>query len=197
MIFDATDVDRVRLAALHDVKYDVQLRFIEIHCFLPSDGELKEYLKANNCPSDLRLLQTWQTLHALLLEEEQTILCARAAAQQRWDAQTKSWAQWLTKFRQTLQTQATARQLRWQEAHQQQSQPQFQQRVRQLQQLPQLPLHLWQVLGLDPDTATTVEIKNAYRRLAMKHHPDRDGCVDRFLEIHQAYQLLMAARLTV
>ncbi|MEO0948374.1 MAG: J domain-containing protein [Cyanobacteria bacterium J06641_5] len=190
---DTTKSDEGKWAALHDVKYDVRSLFIKIHCFLPTDGELKAILKANNCPSDLRRRQAWQVLHALLQAQLQTIRGARAASQKRWDERAKPWAQWLTDFQQALQTQATARGRRWQELHQPHSQSPARQSERSLQ----LPSHLWQVLELDASTATTTEIKRAYRRLAREHHPDRGGCVDRFLEIHQAYQLLMAARLSV
>jgi DnaJ-class molecular chaperone len=39
-------------------------------------------------------------------------------------------------------------------------------------------------------TATPAEIKQAYRRLAMQHHPDRGGDQNRFQEIQQAYDVL-------
>lgn len=45
------------------------------------------------------------------------------------------------------------------------------------------------VLGVDPK-ATQEEIKNAYRRKAMKHHPDRGGDPETFQEIQAAYELL-------
>lgn len=46
------------------------------------------------------------------------------------------------------------------------------------------------ILGVSP-TATQDEIKAAYRRLAMKHHPDRGGDVDEFQKIKAAYEQLM------
>lgn len=46
-----------------------------------------------------------------------------------------------------------------------------------------------QVLGLDA-LAETVDIKNAYRRLAAANHPDRGGEPARFIEIRRAYELL-------
>lgn len=46
------------------------------------------------------------------------------------------------------------------------------------------------VLGISP-TATQEEIKAAYRRLAMKHHPDRGGSQDEFQKIKVAYEQLM------
>lgn len=46
------------------------------------------------------------------------------------------------------------------------------------------------VLGLSSD-ASHEEIKAAYRRMAMKHHPDRGGSQDKFQEIKVAYEQLM------
>ena len=49
---------------------------------------------------------------------------------------------------------------------------------------------LYQTLGVD-QSASQDEIKNAYRRLAMKHHPDRMGGDDtKFKEIQNAYATL-------
>lgn len=49
---------------------------------------------------------------------------------------------------------------------------------------------LYQTLGVD-QSASADEIKNAYRRLAMKHHPDRMGGDDtKFKEIQNAYATL-------
>jgi len=46
----------------------------------------------------------------------------------------------------------------------------------------------WTTLGVDK-TATDDNIKKAYRKLAQKHHPDRDGGSDeKFKEINDAYQ---------
>lgn len=45
------------------------------------------------------------------------------------------------------------------------------------------------VLGVDKD-ATQEEIKTAYRRKAMKYHPDRGGELETFREIQAAYELL-------
>lgn len=51
----------------------------------------------------------------------------------------------------------------------------------------------YQVLGIDRN-ATTEEIKKAYRKLAMKYHPDRNPgnktAEDKFKDINEAYQVL-------
>lgn len=48
----------------------------------------------------------------------------------------------------------------------------------------------YSTLGV-PKTATTDEIKRAYRKLAMKHHPDRNGGDDtQFKKIQEAYDAL-------
>src|SRR5206468_12154036 len=49
------------------------------------------------------------------------------------------------------------------------------------------------VLGLNRD-ASEEDIKKAYRKLAMKHHPDRNpddkGAEDKFKEAKEAYEML-------
>lgn len=44
-------------------------------------------------------------------------------------------------------------------------------------------------LGIDK-TSTQAEIKKAYRKLSMQHHPDRGGSEDKFKEIADAYNVL-------
>jgi molecular chaperone DnaJ len=54
------------------------------------------------------------------------------------------------------------------------------------------PAHdLYEVLGVSP-AATTAELRRAYRRLALEHHPDRAGPQSgpRFAQIAEAYRLL-------
>src|SRR3954467_15589211 len=51
----------------------------------------------------------------------------------------------------------------------------------------------YQVIGV-PASATQDEIKKQYRKLAAKHHPDKNAndpkAADRFKEISEAYQVL-------
>ena len=51
------------------------------------------------------------------------------------------------------------------------------------------------ILGLTSD-ATLADVKNAYRKLARQHHPDRTnadpGAIDRFRRITEAYEYLSA-----
>lgn len=54
----------------------------------------------------------------------------------------------------------------------------------------------YEVLGVKK-TATAAEIKSAYRKLALKFHPDRNketGAEDKFKEINEAYQVLSDAK---
>ena len=47
----------------------------------------------------------------------------------------------------------------------------------------------YEVLGLKK-TATVKEIKDAYRKLSKKHHPDKGGNSKKFIEIQNAYDIL-------
>ncbi len=47
----------------------------------------------------------------------------------------------------------------------------------------------YQTLGIDK-TATAEEVKAAFRRLAMEHHPDRGGDAEKFKAANEAYQVL-------
>jgi molecular chaperone DnaJ len=47
----------------------------------------------------------------------------------------------------------------------------------------------YEVLGLGKD-ASADEIKKAYRRLAIEHHPDRGGNEEKFKELNEAYEVL-------
>ena len=47
----------------------------------------------------------------------------------------------------------------------------------------------YKVLGLD-ESATESEIKKAYKKLAIKYHPDKGGDSEKFNKISEAYQVL-------
>ena len=47
---------------------------------------------------------------------------------------------------------------------------------------------LYEALGLTKE-ASYDEIKKAYRKLALQHHPDRGGDSEKFKEINAAYEV--------
>lgn len=50
-------------------------------------------------------------------------------------------------------------------------------------------MNYYEILGVDK-TATDDDIKKAYRKLAMKHHPDRGGDQTIFQQVQEAYSVL-------
>jgi DnaJ family protein A protein 2 len=48
---------------------------------------------------------------------------------------------------------------------------------------------LYKTLGVEKN-ASASDIKKAYRKLAVKHHPDKGGDPDTFKEISKAYDIL-------
>lgn len=48
------------------------------------------------------------------------------------------------------------------------------------------PAKCWGVLGIEPGSSKD-EIKKAYRRLAIKHHPDKGGDPKEFQRVQEAY----------
>eukprot|EP00823_Brevimastigomonas_motovehiculus_P000627 TRINITY_DN1078_c0_g1_i1.p1 TRINITY_DN1078_c0_g1~~TRINITY_DN1078_c0_g1_i1.p1 ORF type:complete len:464 (-),score=93.87 TRINITY_DN1078_c0_g1_i1:350-1741(-) len=48
---------------------------------------------------------------------------------------------------------------------------------------------LYKLLGIEK-SATTADIKKAFRKLAMTHHPDKGGDPEKFKEISKAYEIL-------
>ncbi len=170
--------------ALREIERDARLLFVKIYDFRPTNSQLKALLEAHHCHSDLRYRRAWQELRALLLGQYRTIVSARRASQARWASHARQWSQWPAEFQQALQARAER-----QCPAQQQVRSQGRSLARPLP--PRRP-QPWQVLGLDATTATPAEVKRAYRRLALEHHPDRGGCPERFLEIRQAYEALVS-----
>lgn len=54
------------------------------------------------------------------------------------------------------------------------------------------PEQPWQTLGLPDSHATPEQIEDAYRRLAMKHHPDRGGDANEMARINTARDMLLS-----
>lgn len=54
------------------------------------------------------------------------------------------------------------------------------------------PEQPWQTLGLDTSRPTREQVEDAYRRLAMKHHPDRGGDVGEMARINAARDALLS-----
>jgi molecular chaperone DnaJ len=52
-----------------------------------------------------------------------------------------------------------------------------------------MPKDYYKSLGIEKN-ATAEDVKNAFRRLAMEHHPDRGGDAEKFKEVSEAYQVL-------
>jgi DnaJ family protein A protein 2 len=48
---------------------------------------------------------------------------------------------------------------------------------------------LYEILGVDTE-AKSDDIKKAFRKLAMKHHPDKGGDKEKFAELQEAYEVL-------
>lgn len=56
-----------------------------------------------------------------------------------------------------------------------------------------MPQDYYATLGVSK-TASSEEIKSAYRKSAHKHHPDKGGDAEKFKEINEAYQVLSDSR---
>ena len=52
----------------------------------------------------------------------------------------------------------------------------------------------WKTLGVRPGSQDKDELKKTYRRLALKHHPDRGGNEEQFKQINEAYEVLTGKR---
>lgn len=51
-------------------------------------------------------------------------------------------------------------------------------------------MHRYKLLGL-VQSCTKDEIKKAFHKMAMIHHPDKGGDVKKFIEVKEAYEWLM------
>jgi curved DNA-binding protein CbpA len=49
----------------------------------------------------------------------------------------------------------------------------------------------WEVLGLETSLPTRQDVEDAYRRLAMKNHPDRGGDPEEMAKINAARSALL------
>ena len=50
--------------------------------------------------------------------------------------------------------------------------------------------NFYKILAL-PDFASTEEVKRSYRALALQHHPDRGGSVEKMQQLNEAYDHLI------
>jgi molecular chaperone DnaJ len=55
-----------------------------------------------------------------------------------------------------------------------------------------MPKDYYKTLGIDK-SASAEEVKAAFRRLALEHHPDKGGSAEKFKEANEAYQVLSDA----
>lgn len=56
-----------------------------------------------------------------------------------------------------------------------------------------MPKDYYKILGIEKN-ASSEDIKNAFRKLAMQHHPDRGGDAEKFKEVNEAYRVLSDAQ---
>merc|ERR1719487_2164872 len=64
------------------------------------------------------------------------------------------------------------------------------------QRAPDSPCCAYTELGLGRD-ASPDEVKRAYKKLAMQHHPDRGGNAEKFKAVTRAYEVLRDPRETI
>lgn len=53
----------------------------------------------------------------------------------------------------------------------------------------------YQVLGISSQ-ADLKEVKQAYKKLCLKYHPDNGGDENKFHEVNQAYQMIMSGQVS-